>query len=161
MARLTTNLTRRGLLQGLAALGGVGAAYSALNAFGLVGGNARAAGETVAPLPNGSLDGKRVVVIGAGVAGLCSALRLARAGADVEILEATWRVGGRSLTLRHGDSYRETDWDSPTTMTFEPVGDVPPNDPGNYWNTGPGRIPQHHTRVIDYCKLLGVELQPF
>ncbi|MCP4379977.1 MAG: hypothetical protein GY798_00870, partial [Hyphomicrobiales bacterium] len=46
-------------------------------------------------------------------------------------------------------------------MTFEPVGDVPPNDPGNYWNTGPGRIPQHHTRVIDYCKLLGVELQPF
>jgi monoamine oxidase len=41
------------------------------------------------------------------------------------------------------------------------VGDVAPEDPDNYFNAGPGRIPQHHARVLDYCKELGVELQPF
>lgn len=150
------------MLHGFATIGGVGAAYAAMNALGLLGhGRALAAGDTTQPLPTGSLTGRRVVVIGAGLAGLCSALRLARAGAEVEILEATGRAGGRSMTLRHGDSYSEWDWNSPTTMTFEQVGDVPPDDPGNYLNAGPGRIPQHHARVIDYCKLLGVELRPF
>jgi monoamine oxidase len=155
-------LTRRQLLGGLAAIGGMGAAYSALTAFGLLGRDALAAGNnTTAPLPVGSMRGKRVVVIGAGIAGLCSALRLARAGAEVKILEASARAGGRSLTLRDGDSFREWDWNTPSTMKFEPVGDMPPNDPDNYLNAGPGRIPQHHARVIDYCKLLGVTLQPY
>ncbi len=156
-------VTRRQLLRGLSALGGAGAAYMGLRALGLLGvGRALAQGaETTAPLPAGSLAGKRVVVIGAGLAGLCAALRLVRAGAEVEILEATDRVGGRSLTLRQGDSYREWDWNSPTTMRFEAVGDVPADDPGNYLNAGPGRIPQHHARVIDYCRELGVPLQPF
>ena len=39
-----------------------------------------------------------VVVIGAGVAGLVAATRLAAAGADVVVLEARDRVGGRLLT---------------------------------------------------------------
>jgi monoamine oxidase len=38
---------------------------------------------------------------------------------------------------------------------------MPANHPDNYLNAGPGRIPQHHTRVIDYCKELGVALQPY
>jgi monoamine oxidase len=155
-------LTRRRFIQGIAAIGGAGAAYSAMHVMGLFGtGQALAAGHTTAPLPNGSLSGKRVFVIGAGVAGLCSALRAARAGAEVIILEATGRAGGRSLTLRDGNSYQEVDWDTPTTMRFEQVGDVLPNDPDNYLNAGPGRIPQHHTRVLDYCRELGVELQPY
>lgn len=154
-------ISRRALIRGFGAVGGAGAAYMALSALGFAGGRAMAAGSTVAALPSGSLSGQRVVVIGAGLAGLCSALRLSRAGAQVEILEATDRVGGRSLTLRHGDSYREWDWNSPTTMRFEEVGDMAPTDPDNYLNAGPGRIPQHHERVIDYCKMLGVELQPY
>lgn len=155
-------LTRRGFIQGIAAIGGAGAAYSAMHVMGLFGtGHALAAGDTTAPLPNGSLAGKRVYVIGAGVAGLCSAMRAARAGAEVIILEATERAGGRSLTLRNGDSYQEVDWAEPTTMKFEAVGNMPANDPDNYLNAGPGRIPQHHTRVLDYCRELGVELQPY
>ena len=146
-------LTRRRFIKGIAAIGGAGAAYSAMHVMGLFGtGQALAAGHTTAPLPNGSLSGKRVFVIGAGVAGLCSALRAARAGAEVIILEATGRAGGRSLTLRDGNSYQEVDWDTPTTMRFEQVGDVLPSDPDNYLNAGPGRIPQHHTRVLDYCR---------
>ena len=41
----------------------------------------------------------RVLVIGAGFAGLSCAYQLQRAGADVQVLEARNRVGGRVLTL--------------------------------------------------------------
>ncbi|MCZ6872472.1 MAG: FAD-dependent oxidoreductase [bacterium] len=95
------------------------------------------------------------------MAGLCAGMRLARAGADVKILEATKHIGGRSLTLRNGDSYREWDWNHPTIVKFEQVDDVAPNSPDNYLNAGPGRIPQHHERLIDYCKELHVKLQPY
>lgn len=161
MAFPSRTFSRRSFIRGLASVGGLGAAYTALAAFDLLGQGALAQGNTTAPLPGGSVQGKSVIVIGAGLAGLCSAMRLARAGAQVTILEATDRPGGRSLTLRNGDSYREWDWNSDTTMRFEQVGDVPPDDDDNYLNAGPGRIPQHHARVLDYCKDLGVELQPY
>ena len=163
MTRNRLHLTRRQLLHGVTALGGVGAAYTAMHAMGLFGPtSALARGtSTTKALPAGGMRGKKIVVVGAGIAGLCAGMRLARAGAEVEILEATGHVGGRSLTLRNGDSFSEWDWDAPTTVRFEQVGDMAPNNPDNYFNAGPGRIPQHHARLIDYCKDLGVKLQPF
>jgi len=154
-------LTRRRLLHGLAAIGGLGAAATGLRALGLLGGPAQADGATIEVLPPGSLAGRRVLVIGAGLAGLCSALRLARAGAEVEVLEAAVRAGGRSLTLRHGDRFTEIGWDAPTEMRFEGVGAVPPEHPGNHFNAGPSRIPYHHGRVLDWCRALGVALEPY
>jgi len=44
-----------------------------------------------------------VIVIGAGVAGLCAAHELARAGLRVELLEARDRVGGRIWSLHQND----------------------------------------------------------
>ncbi|MBX3390711.1 MAG: FAD-dependent oxidoreductase [Phycisphaeraceae bacterium] len=43
---------------------------------------------------------EKVVVIGAGFAGLCAAYQLSRAGAGVTVFEARDRIGGRVLTLR-------------------------------------------------------------
>jgi protoporphyrinogen oxidase len=40
------------------------------------------------------------VVVGAGLSGLTSAYRLAQAGAEVTVYEASDRVGGRTRTVR-------------------------------------------------------------
>jgi oxygen-dependent protoporphyrinogen oxidase len=44
---------------------------------------------------------RRVVVIGAGMAGLSAALRLRKAGAQVTVFESSDRVGGRTSSERH------------------------------------------------------------
>lgn len=53
------------------------------------------------PLVDGgaSASGKRVVVVGAGIAGLTAAWRLAQAGVAVTILEKEARVGGRMFSV--------------------------------------------------------------
>jgi phytoene desaturase len=57
-----------------------------------------AASQDKTGLPKGARN-RRVVIIGAGPGGLAAALLLARAGADVTVLERLPRVGGRSGTL--------------------------------------------------------------
>ena len=103
-------------------------------------------------LPADAGKGRTVAILGAGVSGLCSAYELDRAGYDCVILEPQRRAGGRSLTLRRGDTFREMG-DSPLqTCEF---------DEGLWLNAGPGRIPHSHVNVIDYCRRFGVALQPY
>jgi monoamine oxidase len=52
------------------------------------------------PSGEGPLRGVKVVVAGAGLAGLCAARDLVAAGADVTIVDARDRVGGRVHTVR-------------------------------------------------------------
>jgi monoamine oxidase len=53
-------------------------------------------------MAHGSIGGRRVIVLGAGLAGLVAARDLEADGADVTVVEARDRVGGRVVTHRHG-----------------------------------------------------------
>ena len=48
---------------------------------------------------------KRVIVVGAGMAGLVAAFELAQVGHDVTVLESQTRVGGRVYTLGEKDGF--------------------------------------------------------
>ena len=88
--------TRRQFFARVAALGGFGAAYASMRALGMTGEPDVATSFTVAP----ALPGTRVVILGAGMAGLVSAWELRQAGYAVTVLEARARVGGRNSTIR-------------------------------------------------------------
>ncbi|MCH7711871.1 MAG: FAD-dependent oxidoreductase [Proteobacteria bacterium] len=143
-------LTRRDVLYRLGAVGGAAAVYHGLTTFGLLPvPEARAA---VPGYPSDIGKGRKVIVIGAGLAGVCAAYLLAGHGFETKVIEANSRAGGRSLTLRKGDSFAEVGG---------PVQTCAFTNSTLYLNAGPGRIPQHHYIVLDYCSELGVELQPY
>jgi monoamine oxidase len=127
--------TRRDFLHRVAAVGGYRATYLSMQALGLIGVAAEA--EPLA-LEQGNAHGTKVVVLGAGVAGLSAAYELRKAGYEVTVLEARDRVGGRTWTIRNGTKLEMTDG-SRQICEF---------DPGLYWNCGAGRIPSHHQAVL-------------
>ena len=79
---------------------------------------------------------KKVLVLGAGMAGLVAAYELTQLGHDVTILEARTRPGGRVHTLR------------------EPFSD------GLYAEAGAARIPDEHDLTLKYVHLMGLPLEP-
>lgn len=79
----------------------------------------------------------RVVVVGAGMAGLVAATELARAGHDPVLLEAQSRVGGRICTLRE------------------------PFAPGLWAEAGAMRIPRSHALTMALIDRYGLPTQPF
>lgn len=80
---------------------------------------------------------KRIIVAGAGLAGLVAAYELSQAGHNVTVIEARKRAGGRVFTLR------------------EPFAD------GLYAEAGATRIPVGHDLTLRYVKQFGLELLPF
>jgi len=140
------SLSRRALIQLVGRAGGVGAAYRTMAAMGLLPIPAAYAGPPALPPGNGA----RVLVLGAGIAGMVLAWELRRAGYEVSVLEARTRAGGRNWSLRAGDEIVETDsvqrvrWDTGEHL---------------YFNPGPARIPWHHEGILAYCRELGVKLE--
>ncbi len=100
---------------------------------------------------SGAPAGASVLVLGAGIAGLVAAYELRQAGYQVQVLEYNSRAGGRNWTLRGGDRYTELGGFTQECRF----------DPGLYINPGPWRLPYHHRGMLSYCKLLGVQLEPF
>lgn len=80
---------------------------------------------------------KKVIIIGAGLAGLSAAYELTQAGHDVTVLEARTRPGGRVHTLR--DTFAE----------------------GLYADAGATRVPNHHHFTLKYAELFGLTLDLF
>ena len=80
---------------------------------------------------------KKVVIVGAGIAGLAAGYELKRAGHTPIILEAQQRVGGRVYTLR--DPFTE----------------------GLYAEVGAMRIPRAHTLTMEYIEKFGLGTNDF
>ena len=76
------------------------AVLSGLVAGGAVSLGAAACGTTPSPQTRGNAAGRRILVIGAGAAGLSAAQVLLQAGLNVQVLEARDRIGGRIYTSR-------------------------------------------------------------
>ncbi len=139
--------SRRQLLSLIGRTAGATAMYQSMSSLGLAA-ESDYRGEMKL---SGAKPGTKVLVLGAGLGGLTAAYELRRAGYEVKVLEYQGRGGGRSWTLRGGDSFTELGGervDCPFT------GD-------RYLNPGPWRLPAHHFAVFDYCRRFGVELQPF
>jgi monoamine oxidase len=133
------------MLQMTGTMAGSAAVYSVAAALGAVPSPAHAQTLLLGP----ARPGKKVLVLGAGIAGLVAAWELENAGYETEILEAADRIGGRSLTLRHGDVVDEVG--NRQICNFD-------EDPLLYFNAGPSRIPQEHHAIIEYCRRLDVPL---
>ncbi len=86
---------------------------------------------------NREKSAKKILILGAGLAGLTAGYDLTQAGHNVVILEARVRPGGRVHTLR------------------DPFCD------GLYAEAGAARIPNHHLWTMKYVKMFGLELVPF
>jgi monoamine oxidase len=142
-------LTRRALLERIGTIGGLGAAYMAMETLGLA--VPTPAGAENFALPAGSGSGRSVVILGGGIAGLVSAYELQRAGYHVTLLEVRDRIGGRSWTIRGGDRIVQTGRPD-QIATF---------DPGLYFNSGPARIPSTHRLMLSYARRFGVQMEPF
>src|SRR3989442_12782641 len=96
------------------------------------------AGASLARLPiiTATVAPKKILIIGAGMAGLSAGYELSQLGHNVTILEARMRPGGRVHTLR------------------EPFSD------GLYAEAGAARIPDDHDLTLKYIKLFDVPLEP-
>src|SRR4051812_35118969 len=93
-----------------------------------------AASQPASPAPRGPRQ--RVLVVGAGLAGLAAAYELTQAGHEVTVLEARSRAGGRVQTLR------------------EPFAD------GLYVEAGAATVQDTHDWTIHYARLFDLPLDP-
>ncbi len=140
-------LTRRRFFEGLAAFGGVSLVMAGMDALGFGFSSAMAA----PPKLEGDAKGTKVVVLGAGLAGMTAAYELTKAGYQVQVIEARAFAGGRCQTARKGFQHTDLNGNN-QTCEF---------DEGLYINHGPWRIPYHHRSTLHYTKLFGVPLESF
>jgi len=142
------NISRRQFLTYIGAVGGSSALLKTSLAMGLTNEDPYSGPVKVKPA-----TGKKkptVLILGAGIAGLSTAFELEKAGYECTILEASFRPGGRNLTVRNGDKIDEMG--NPQICQFDKQDNL-------FFNCGPARIPGHHRRLLHYCKVLNVPLQ--
>ena len=138
--------TRRSFLARVAAAGGYQAMFTAMQSLGLL---ATAEASVLPTLASTYGSGKKVVILGGGIAGLVSAYELRKAGFECTVIEARNRPGGRSWSVRNGTKVEFTNG---TVQTCDWEGD-------HYLNAGPARLPSIHKTILGYCQELGVALE--
>src|SRR5438093_11882759 len=78
----------------------------------------------------------KIIVVGAGLSGLVSGMRLQEAGHEVVVLEARDRIGGRVLTVRDGF------------------------DDGQYADVGAMILYEGQPNILELCAHFDLELTP-
>lgn len=145
MDRVKMPLTRRAFLHRAAAVGGSALLLNTLDAWGMGIGS-----KVTAPPPlDAGGKGRKVVILGAGLAGLSAAWELRKLGYAVQVLEARPYAGGRCQSARRGFSLRELGGEEQRCRF----------DEGQYINHGPWRIPLDHQSTLYYARLFGVPLE--
>lgn len=139
-------LTRRHFIERLGATGGVTLAFDAMTSLGLLAAPSQAPFD----LSGSAGKGTRVVIVGAGLAGMTIAHELGKLGYRCQLLEARDRPGGRAHTVRRGTVSEEDG--AAQTCAF---------DEGQYFNPGAMRIPYHHRTTLHYCRELQVPVETF
>ncbi len=140
-------ISRRKLLSFIGYAAGGTAMYHAMSSLGFA-----APSSYKGPVRlEGDPKGATVIILGAGLAGMVSALELRNAGYKVKILEYQHRAGGRVISIYSGDKYTELGGET-QVCEFEK---------GRFFNPGPWRIPYNHYAILDYCKRLKVKMLPF
>jgi len=129
----------------LGQVGGAAAVQGALTAFGL---GVAEATEPFTPQRSARSRGRKVLVLGGGIAGMTAAYELGKLGYSVTVLEAAATPGGRCFSIRRGTRVIDTDGET-QVCNF---------DEGLYYNCGPARIPGFHV-TLDYCRELGVPVE--
>ena len=140
-------ISRREFLARVGQAGGFSAAFVAMQGLGLMPARALPASRlNVAP---DSGNGKKVAILGAGIAGLVAAYEMKALGYGCTLLEARQRPGGRNWTVRPGNKVEFTD------------GSVQHCDwqEGHYQNFGPARLPSIHTNILGYCRKFGLAME--
>jgi len=140
-------MSRRALLSLIGNVAGSSVMYQAMTELAFAG----TSGFTGPIALSGEPRGASVLILGAGLAGLCAAYELRKAGYEVRVLEYNDRPGGRTWSLYGGDVYTELGGFTQEVQF----------DKGLYFNPGPWRIPHHHAALLHYCRLFNVALEPF
>ena len=141
------SFTRREFLMRVGQAGGYRAAFVMMQSLGLLAVPEAEAEAGQLRLVDGK--GTRVVILGAGIAGLVAAYELGKAGWSCTVLEARQRAGGRNWTIRNGTEVEFTTGLRQSCAFGE----------GNYFNAGPARLPSVHRHMLGYCHELGVPLE--
>ena len=141
-------MTRRELIWRAAQAGGYSAAFVLMRSMDLVADPSQSV-TTPFRFPSNAGQGTKVVILGAGTAGLVAAYEMRKSGFDCTVLEARQRPGGRNWTIRRGEKVEFLDG-TVQTCTF---------DEGRIFNAGPARIPAIHRTILGYCRELGVPME--
>ncbi len=128
------------------------ASYASLLAWGMLQPAPASAMNLPANGRTGDGKGRKVAILGAGLAGMATAYELGKLGYDCTVLEARSRSGGRVWTIRGGTKETELNGGTAQSCQFED---------GLYFNGGAARIPHHHQLTLQYCRELEVPLQIF
>lgn len=140
-----TAMTKRSFLQSVGMIGGTAAVMTAMQGWDI--GFASQMDRPPEMLTNGK--GKKVIILGAGLAGMVLAFEMNKKGYKTQIIEALHYAGGRCVSARKGSTIQEIGSDKQICNFAD----------GNYVNYGPWRIPAEHKSTIYYCRTLGVPLE--